>query len=190
MSELLSVESYLLLSCLRQRTQDDRLPKSIKEYVTMNSREIEAACQVAEWLGLTRLDKVSVLGWAPTTMLVELLLRRKRQWNKSSRKEGPAPLEEKAIQIIFESALGDRAEELSDCCERAKWFLGFLGLMEITDDGEWFPTRQLRDLAAKCRQRDEQRENGRLFDCNRGGAVEVTLSLFERIEAIVNSRIA
>jgi hypothetical protein len=188
MLEALSVEAYLLLSCLRQRPQDDGLPISIEEFVTMNSCVIEATCRVAEWLGLTRLDKVSVLGWAPTTMLVELFLRRKRKCNKSSRKQGSAALKEKAFQTIFQSALGDRAEQLSDCREQVKLFLGFLCLMEVADYGEWFPTPRLLDLAAESRQRDRHRESK--FDCNCGAVVEVVPSLFERIEAIVNSRIA
>jgi hypothetical protein len=190
MLELLSVKSYLLLSCLRQRTHDDRLRVSIDEYVTLNSHVIEATCRVAEWLGLAKLDRYSVLGWAPTVMLVELLLLRKRQWDKSIRRQGPAALKGDAFQTIFETALGGRAEELSDCREQIKLFLGYLGLMELADDGAWFPTRRLRDLAAKCQQRDEQRGNSGVFKCDRGGAVEVSLSLFDRIEAIVNSRMA
>jgi hypothetical protein len=49
MSELLSVESYLLLSCLCQRTQADRVSVSIEECVTMNSRERDdmSGCGVA-----------------------------------------------------------------------------------------------------------------------------------------------
>jgi hypothetical protein len=188
MSKLLSVESYMLLSCLCQRPKHDRLPISIEEYVTINSREIETTCQVAEWLGLAGLDKCSVLGWAPTTILVELLLSRERQWDRSTRKQGPAALKEKAFQTIFQSALGDRAEQLSDCREQVKLFLGFLCLMEVADDGEWFPTPRLLDLAAESRQRDRHRESE--FDCNCGAVVEVVPSLFERIEAIVNSRIA
>jgi hypothetical protein len=66
--------------------------------------------------------------------------------------------------------------------------LGFLCLMEVADDGEWFPTRRLLDLAAESRQRDKQRESE--FDRNCGAVVEVVPSLFERIEAIVNSRIS
>jgi hypothetical protein len=188
MSELLSVESYLLLSCLGQRTQTDRVSVSIEQCVTTNTRVIETTCQVAEWLGLARLDRYSVLGWAPTIMLVELLLSRGRQWDRSTRKQGPVALEEKAFQTIFQSAFGDCAEELSDCREQVKLFLGFLCLMEVADDGEWFPTRRLLDLAAESRQRDKQRESE--FDRNCGAVVEVVPSLFERIEAIVNSRIS
>jgi hypothetical protein len=105
------------------------------------------------------LKSTSMLGWAPTTMLVEQVLRRQRQWNMSTRKEDPTPWDEQTFQTILESVLGNRAEKRSDWGEEVTWFLGFLGLMELTDDSEWFQTRQLLDLATERRQRDKQLED-------------------------------
>jgi hypothetical protein len=65
MSQELQVESYLLFSCLYKiNVCPGELPP-VEDYMKQNGREVEAACRVAEWLGLVTPDAEGELGWKP-----------------------------------------------------------------------------------------------------------------------------
>jgi hypothetical protein len=148
MSKELEVEEYLLLSCLCGGKPNIGRLSSAKRYLKKHERQVQAACAVAEWLGLVTLADEGVLGWTPTAMLVDHLLQRGGLWNQSIRQQGPAPHEKKVFIMILESALKN-FDGLGDCDEYVQRFLAFLGLMERTDDDEWYPTRRLINLAAE-----------------------------------------
>jgi hypothetical protein len=153
MSNELEVQEYLLLSCLCGGKPNISRLSSAKRYLKKYERQVRAACAVAEWLGLVTLVDEGVLDWTPTAMLVDHLLQRGELWDQSIRQQGPAPHEKKVFIMILESALKN-CDGLGDCDEYVQRFLAFLGLMERTDDGEWYPTRRLLNLAAERRQRD------------------------------------
>jgi hypothetical protein len=148
------VESYLLFSCLVQSGDYGSAP-SVEDYMKTDGREVKAACKVAEWLGFAIQDKNTLLGYKPTQKLVDQILQRKKMWNLAERKKAPKLWELEASSMIFEAATRDSHEQLDDCGEYVKWFLGFIGMMKITVGGEWFPTSSLLELAAECRERDK-----------------------------------
>jgi hypothetical protein len=84
MSQDWKVESYLLFSCLSKSDYYSKLP-TVEEYMKEAGREVEAACRVAEWLGLVTPDAEGVLGWKPTRLFVDQVLQRRNQWNHSTR---------------------------------------------------------------------------------------------------------
>jgi hypothetical protein len=152
MFQKVAVEEYLLLACLSGGKRISNVSAE-NRYMKINERQVQCACQVAEWLGLATPSEDSALGWAPTAMLVDHLLQREMFWDQGVRRKAPAPYENKVVRTIFESAI-KYFDAIDDCAEYVQRFLGFLGLMKCTDDGEWFPTRRLIDLAANCQQRD------------------------------------
>jgi hypothetical protein len=157
MSQELKVESYLLFSCLYKSDQYNQVLPSVEEYMKEKGREVEAACRVAEWLGLVTPDAEGELGWKPTHLFVDQVLQRRKQWNRSTREEDATSWEDEAVTLICEAALKDFHRHFLDCDEYIRWFLGYIGLMTITDDGDWIPTQRLLNLAAECRirQRDK-----------------------------------
>ena len=160
MSQDLQVGSYLLFSCLYKSQQYSGELPSIEEYVKEEGREVEATCRVAEWLGLVTPDTEGELGWKPTHLFVDQVLQRHRQWNRSTRERDVESWEDDAVTLICEAALKNFHTNFLDCDEYIRWFLGYIGLMTITDDGDWIPTRRLLNLAAECRmqQRDKDQK--------------------------------
>jgi hypothetical protein len=159
MSQELQVESYLLFSCLWKSQQYNSELLSVEEYVKEEGREVEAACRVAEWLGLVTPDAEGELGWKPTHLFVDQLLQRRKKWNHSTRRKDAESWEEEAFTLIYEAALKEFDDKGLDCESYVRWFLGYIGLMTITGDGDWIPTRRLLNLAAECRMR--QRESSK-----------------------------
>jgi hypothetical protein len=72
-------------------------------------------------------------------------------------KENAESWEEDAFSLIWEAALKNVGEHFLDCEDYVRWFLGYIGLMTITDDGDWIPTRRLLNLAAECRWRERDK---------------------------------
>jgi hypothetical protein len=153
MMKQLDVESYLLFYCLVQSGNYCSAP-SVEDYMRTNGREVKAACKVAEWLGFAVRDKNTLLGYKPTQKMVDQILQREKVWNFAKRTKAPKPWELDAFSMIFEAATRDSDDQLDDGDQYyVQWFLGFIGLMKITEDGEWYPTPGLLDLAAECRER-------------------------------------
>ena len=160
MSQELQVESYLLFSCLWKSQQYNGEIPSVEEYMKEEGREVEAACRVAEWLGLVTPDAEGELGWKPAHLFVDQLLQRCKRWNGSTREKDAESWEDDAVTLIYEAAIKDFDRQCLGCDEYTRWFLGFIGLMTITAGGDWIPTRRLLNLAAECRmrQRDKVQE--------------------------------
>jgi hypothetical protein len=157
MSRELQVESYLLFACLWKSQQYNGELPSVEEYMKEEGREVEAACRVAEWLGLVTPDAEGELGWKPTHLFVDQVLQRRRQWNHSTRQKNAEAWEEEAFTLIYKAALKDFDDKGLDCESYVRWFLGYIGLMTITDDGDWIPTRRLLNLAAECSWRERRK---------------------------------
>jgi hypothetical protein len=148
-------ESHLLLSCLCKSDGYQKVP-GVEEYMIKTGREVEAACRVAEWLGLVTPDE-GELGWKPTQLFVDQILQRRKQWNHSTRENDAELWEEEAFTLIYEAALKDNDDKHLYREPYVKWFLGYIGLMTITNDGDWVPTRRLLNLAAECRWRERDK---------------------------------
>jgi hypothetical protein len=153
MSERLPVGSYLLFSCLYRSQQHSGDLPSIEEYISIEGREVEAACRVAEWLGLVTPDGEGKLGWKPTHLFVEQILQRSKQWTRVTREKDAEPWEDDAVTLICEAAIKDYYKKWLGCDHYIRWFFGYIGLMKITDGGDWIPTRRLLNIAAECRMR-------------------------------------
>jgi hypothetical protein len=81
----------------------------------------------------------------------------RKSLGQSSTREKRAELwEEEAFTLIYEAALKEFDDKGLDCESYVRWFLGYIGLMTITDDGFWIPTRRLLNLAAECRWRERR----------------------------------
>src|SRR5437879_5672885 len=145
------VGSYLLFSCLCKSDQYNEELPSVEDYMKEKGREVESACRVAEWLGLVTPDAECELGWKPTHLFVDQVLQRRRQWNHSTREKDAESWEDEAVTLIYEAALKDVDGRGLDCETYIRWFLGYIGLMTITADGDWIPTRRLLNFAAECR---------------------------------------
>jgi hypothetical protein len=157
MSEELQVESYLLFSCLWKSQQYNGALPSVEEYMKEEGREVGAACRVAEWLGLVTPDAEGELGWKPTHLFVDQVLQRRKHWNGSTREKDAESWEDDAVTLIYEAAIKDFDRQFLGCDEYIRWFLGYVGLMTITDGGDWIPTRRLLNLAADCRMRERDK---------------------------------
>src|ERR1700681_2017113 len=96
MSQELQVGSYLLFSCLWNSQQYNGTFPSIEEYMKEEGREVEAACRVAEWLGLVTPDTEGELGWKPTHLFVDQVLQRRKKWNRSTREKDAESWEDDA----------------------------------------------------------------------------------------------
>jgi len=156
MSQELQVDSYLLFLCLCKSQQHNGELPSVEEYMKEEGREVEAACRVAEWLGLVTPDAEGELAWKPTPLFVDQVLQRRKQWNHSTRRKAAESWEEEAFTLIYEAALKEFDDTGLDCEGYVRWFLGYIGLMTITDDGDWIPTKRLLNLAAECRMRERR----------------------------------
>jgi hypothetical protein len=143
--------SYLLLVLLYKsdsRSPDDRA--STAKYVESHKSEIEATCRVLEWLRLAAPARRSPLGWKASNLLVDLIVKPRKRLGRSV-KACIESWEENAVNMIFEAALGNLDHMTYECRSYIEWLFGFLGLMNINDDGDWIPTRRLLNLAAESR---------------------------------------
>jgi hypothetical protein len=147
----------LLFSCLcRSGYYDDELP-SVEAYMKTEGPGTNAACKVAEWLGLVTPNSESKLGWKPTTRFVDQVLQRRRDWNRSTTERAAEPWEEYAFTEIWEASIKKGDENCVDREDDVCRFLGFIGLMTVTNDGDWIPTPQLLNLAAASRIRKREK---------------------------------
>jgi hypothetical protein len=138
----------------KSRQYNGELP-TVEEYMKEDGREVEAACRVAEWLGLVVPD--AELGWRPTHLFVDQLLQRRKHWNSSTREKDAESWEDDAVNLIYDAAIKDFDGQFLGCDEYIRWFLGYIGLMTITAGGDWIPTRRLLNLAAECRWRERDK---------------------------------
>ena len=155
--------SYLLLCCLKQEPVTNCTKSEIKDYVSNNSLECEAAFRVAEWLGLVISDETSEIGWKPTELFGKIMLRRQACGKVDDRKTRIELWEEEAFETTFEAATGERYKVLNneECESYTKWFLQYLLFMVVTIDGEVVPTRRLLNLAAEARRKHKLRNETR-----------------------------
>jgi hypothetical protein len=129
--------------------------------VETHKSEIEATCRVLEWLRLATPAKEAPLGWKASNLLVGLIVKPRKRFGRSA-KACIEAWEENAINMIFETALGNLDHVPSECLIYIQWLFGSLGLMNINDDGDWIPTRRLLNLAAQSQFEEEHQRNEKL----------------------------
>jgi hypothetical protein len=146
--------SYLLLCCLRKWDIDEPRRPSPEDYARCDLLEVEAACKVAEWLGLVVADKQTVLGWKPTQLFVAQMFKRPRRCYQIARIA--EAWEGDALDMIFEAAFGERYDVLAEYRQDAGFFLAYLGLMKIYNRRDLIPNSRLLNLAADSRSREKK----------------------------------
>jgi hypothetical protein len=121
-----------------------------------HGRETNAACKVAEWLGLVTPDSKSEIGWKPTTLFVDQVLQRK-QYHDRTQYRSAKFWEKEAFTEIWEASIKKGDETCVDCEDYARWFLWAIGLMTESKDGDLIPTSRFLNLAAASKMRTRKK---------------------------------
>jgi hypothetical protein len=149
---------FLIISRANEFETDGRL--NMIGYLQSYGKEVQATCRVLEWLSLAMYDKGSPIGFSASHELMEVLAKPTRG-RLTSAKEGPTTDDEDVIASIFEAAVPDlKGYDLGSARLFGRSVLGAIGLLRTTQNGDYAPTRYLRELAAERRQQDRSSAKG------------------------------
>jgi hypothetical protein len=152
MNVKISPNDYLLLRALHQgQPAPEVAPSFLTLLVNKVDRDLLA---VAEWLTLIVPDKTSRLGYRPSHLFIEQILLRQLEWDRPER-DGKAQMWERdALDQIIRDSLKSREPSVDWLATDVGRFLGFIGLMRSTSEGDWVPTDRLLNLLVVLREHD------------------------------------
>jgi hypothetical protein len=149
--ETITADEYLLLRALHQGLAAPPVAASNLALLVRKSNGDLLA--VAEWLTLVVPDKTSRLEYKPTHLFVDQILLRELEWERPVRNGNADVWERNVLDKIIRDSL-KRCKPSVDCLARdVGRFLGFIGLMRITSEGDWIPTDRLLNLLVVVRER-------------------------------------
>jgi hypothetical protein len=144
-------ETYLLF-CIYYAANGitEDMDESAATYLATFAKEIETTGQVLQWLGLATPDEESPLGSKPSHQLVRLIVRPRDRLANSRRLSASDP-DEEAFGSIFDLALENVDAVPWAVISYVERVLGFVELLDFTDDGGWILTQRLIDLVVEAR---------------------------------------
>jgi hypothetical protein len=145
-------ETYLLFSVYYRALTVGNRKLSAKSFFERFQKPIQAMGHVFELLDLAYPKGKSRLGWKPSHIMIDLIVRPRRRRLKS-RKDSPSAQDEDTFETIIEEALAD-VEYDSSIRKDVISVLGVLGLVAYASGGKGVPTNLLRELVAKQRLRE------------------------------------
>jgi hypothetical protein len=157
----LTTNDYLLLRALHQGQPG---PAVAPSFLTLLVDQVDGdLLTVAEWLTLIVPDKTSRLGYRPSHLFIDQILLRELEWDRPVR-DGKAKMWERdVLEKIIRDSLKNREPSVDCLAKDVGRFLGFIGLMRITSEGDWVPTDRLLNLLVVFRE----------YDANQGKAKKV-----------------
>lgn len=135
-------ETYLMIKIFQATFQLDGLEEpDAAKYLKLYESEVKDAGLVLDYLGLAKQDKKSPLSWRPTSLLLEIMVRRLLSKQKRPREDAD---DELTGHLLCDAVFGERVEGQRG--HLAYLLLLELGLLQENDAGGWGATKELRKL--------------------------------------------